>query len=185
MMIRSRPAAALRRRALVRSSITEMPGVSSISMGSSMSPAAAPGSRSPSRMRTRSIEACTAMSRWAGREDEQVAALQAVGGDIGLGVAGGHPDDVLRVIHPERDGLVRLVERFADVPEGRAGALLQKREDALLGPIERKVEIGRLLVRERGDVLRGAEQPTQQRAIRHGLPIALDVDAGRDRFLQL
>ncbi|TMG32109.1 MAG: hypothetical protein E6H94_12265 [Chloroflexi bacterium] len=76
--------------------------------------------------------------------------------------------------------LVVRLQRRGDVAELRVQRLVAEREESLLRAIERERDVGGLVVRVGGDRRRRTEETSQDRAVAHGVRVALDLDGRGD-----
>ena len=107
-------------------------------------------------------ERCLA-DRGAGRQDDQLAGLQALGERVELREVGGHAGDQLLVLDALLEGVPPLADDRGDVADLRAAPLLADLEDRLLGLVDRLLDRGGVVEPEAAHLAARLDEPPPQR----------------------
>ena len=114
-----------------------------------------------------------------GGEDDQVALLEAGGQRIQVGEAGPDPADLAPVGVQVVEPVVGVVEERLELAEAGLDPALADAEQLALGPVDRLLDLGRVLVADPGDLARGGDQVPQDRLALDDPRVLDGVDGGR------
>ena len=114
-----------------------------------------------------------------GREHDEVADREPFRVVVDLPESRRDPAHLERTLHAVGEVLVVGLKRGGDVAELRICRLVAKREESLLGAVEREGDVGRFVVRIRRDRRGRTEQAPQDRPVADDVAVA--VDLGRCR----
>ena len=115
----------------------------------------------------------------AGGDDDQVALLEPGGQRVEVGEAGADAADLAAVGVEVVEPVVGVVEERLERAEPGVDALLADREQLRLGPVDRLLDLGRVLVADPGDPAGRADQVPQDRLALDDPGVLGDVDRGR------
>ncbi len=119
--------------------------------------------------------------RWTGCQDHEVRWLKAAKESIQLGEAGGHAEDLAAVLVQVLEPVVCLAQEDRQRLEATIRAPLADLEQDGFGPIDGDLGVVGLLVADRCDPARGADEVAQHRLALDDPAVVLGVHRGRHR----
>jgi hypothetical protein len=114
-----------------------------------------------------------------GGDHDEVALLQARGQGVEVCEPGSHPADLAAVGVQVVEAVVGRVEELSELAEARIDAPLADGEQLRLGPVDRLLDLGRILVADAGDAPGGDDQVAQDRLAFDDPSVLHGMDRGR------